>query len=166
MGLAILAKSKFSPKLPAWRMKQCLLFRVSIGGAVVYYDDSRAGWVSYIFLPSQVLSFLTSLDDLWATIRAAPVLYQQYRADRKNILRNAMRNILGDKAPVDACAVLKASPPERPPDLEVDLAARQFMGIYPGRNTASTPSTMRKTRRLWSRSCASSGRSSMRVARC
>ncbi|KAK4032031.1 hypothetical protein C8A01DRAFT_20840 [Parachaetomium inaequale] len=88
-------------------------------------------------LRSQVLSSLTSPDDLWATIHASPVLYQQYRADRKNILRHVMRNTLGDRVLVDAYAVLKTSPLERPPDLVVDLAVRQFIETYQNQSSQS-----------------------------
>ena len=81
-------------------------------------------------LRCQILSALPTLDDLKSAVHALPVLYQQYRQDRKQILDSVLRHTLGDKVFVDAYAVQKSAPMELPPCLAVDLAVQVFMMEY------------------------------------
>ncbi len=81
-------------------------------------------------LRCQILSSLPTLDDLKSAVYASPVLYQQYRQDRKPILDSVLRRTLGDKVVVDAYAVQKSAPMERPPYLAADLAIQVFMMEY------------------------------------
>lgn len=81
-------------------------------------------------LRSQILSSLASLDDLKAAVQASPVLYQQYRADRKPILDRVLRTTLGEHVFVDAFAAQKSARFEPPPYLAAHLAAQLFMHTY------------------------------------
>lgn len=66
-------------------------------------------------LRSQLLAALTDVQDLRATIRASPVLHQQYRQDRRRVLDSVLRNTLGDRVFVDACTVQLTVPRVNPP---------------------------------------------------
>lgn len=81
-------------------------------------------------LRCQILSSFSNLDDLKSTAHASPVLYQQYRADRKIILDSVLRQTLGDKVFVDAYAVQKSLPLEGPAELPVNLGVQFFMMEY------------------------------------
>ncbi|KAK3295339.1 uncharacterized protein B0H64DRAFT_459470 [Chaetomium fimeti] len=81
-------------------------------------------------LRTLLLSSLASLNDLKAATHASPVLYHQYRADRKQILGRVLRCTLGEKVFVDAYAVQKSTRLEYPPYLAAHLTAQAFMDTY------------------------------------
>jgi hypothetical protein len=95
-------------------------------------------------LRCRILSALATLDDLKSAVRASPVLYQQYRADRKSILGSVLRHTLGDQVFVDAYAVQTSAPLVRPPYLAAHLAVQLCMTEY---------QTNRKNPSLVSREC-------------
>ncbi len=89
-------------------------------------------------LRCQILASLATLDDLKSAMRASPVLYQQYRADRKTVLDAVLRRILGDQTFVDAYTVQRSA---GPPCLAVEVLTDEY------RTHRATPS-------LLSRKCA------------
>lgn len=91
-------------------------------------------------LRTQVLSSLASLDDLKAAVHASPVLYQQYRTDRKRVLYDVLQRTLGERGFVDAFAVQQSAPLEHPPYLPRHLAAQVLMMSY--KEHCSNPSAI------------------------
>jgi hypothetical protein len=91
-------------------------------------------------LGSQILAWLCHLDDLKAAVHASPVLYSQYRENRKRILYNTLQRTLGDRILVDAYAVQTSTPLKHRPSLPAELAAQAHMIRY--RQHCSNPSAI------------------------
>lgn len=91
-------------------------------------------------LGAHILASLTRLSDLKAAVHASPILYKQYRENRKSVLYNVLRQALGDKAFVDAYAVQTSAPLELPPYLPAFLAVQSHMSTH--QQYSSAPSTV------------------------
>ncbi|KAK3308332.1 uncharacterized protein B0T15DRAFT_410673 [Chaetomium strumarium] len=77
----------------------------------------------------QVLAYIRDLDDLRSLILASPVIYQQYRLDRKHVLSRVLLSTLGSML-VDAHAVQRSATLYSPPRPLAPDAMRDFLHSY------------------------------------
>jgi hypothetical protein len=101
-------------------------------------------------LGSQILASLCHLDDLKAAVHASPVLYSQYRENRKTVLYNVLQTTLGNRILVDAYAVQTSAPLKHRLPMPAFLAVQLHMMRYQEHCSNPSPFSATARWRNWS----------------